>query len=85
MLRYDGDGFSVAIDLPATPEATRLLGELDALDCEMGCLGNIHKDSRLSAAVIARQYAGYEEFKARLGRWDPERRFDSALRERLKL
>jgi decaprenylphospho-beta-D-ribofuranose 2-oxidase len=85
LLRYDGDGFSVAIDLPATPEATRLLGELDALDCEMGCLGNIHKDSRLSAAVIARQYAGYEEFKARLGRWDPERRFDSALRERLKL
>jgi hypothetical protein len=43
------------------------------------------KDSRLSAAVARRQYAGYDAFKQRLHSFDPARLFRSELSRRLEL
>jgi hypothetical protein len=48
-----------------------------------GAVVNLSKDSRLPAATVGAAYAGYDEFRRRLGEHDPKRRFDSMLRRRI--
>ncbi|MBR1270654.1 FAD-binding oxidoreductase [Bradyrhizobium sp. AUGA SZCCT0222] len=84
-LDYNGTGYSFAIDLPQSLDAHRFLNTLDEINVEHGAKTNLLKDSRLSTAVVERQYPHYGDFKRELFRFDPARRFRSALSHRLSL
>jgi hypothetical protein len=66
-------------------EGLRFLEVLDRLTLEHGALPHIIKDSRLPAAVVARSYPGYEEFRERRRALDPATGFSSELSARLAL
>lgn len=85
LLHYTGTGFSFTIDIGNDAAARALLDEFDEINCELGATTAIMKDSRLSAAVARRQYAGYDTFKQRLYAFDPARLFRSDLSRRLEL
>jgi decaprenylphospho-beta-D-ribofuranose 2-oxidase len=85
LLRFDGSGICVAVDMPRTRSTARYLEELDALTIDCGALPNISKDSRLPLAVIQATYTEYAAFRERLRTYDRERVFRSALSERLDL
>jgi decaprenylphospho-beta-D-ribofuranose 2-oxidase len=85
LLHYTGTGYSFTIDIGHDIAALRMLAELDEINCEIGAVTAIMKDSRLSAAVARRQYPGYDAFRQRLHTFDPQRRFASDLSRRLEL
>lgn len=85
LLRFRGDGISLAIEAPNGPATRDLFRAIDTLDAELGCRANILKDARLPADAVARQYPERDEFRARLQAHDPARIFRSALAERLGL
>jgi decaprenylphospho-beta-D-ribofuranose 2-oxidase len=85
LLRFEGDGVCVTLDLVRSAEGLRFLELLDRLTLEHGALPNIIKDSRLPAAVVARSYPGYEEFRERRRALDPAAGSCSELSARLAL
>ena len=60
-----------------------LFAELDGWTEESGAIVNISKDSRLDASFVARVFPEFDSFRQQLAVFDPQRRFDSALRKRL--
>ena len=82
-LRFSESGICLALDVPASEKATALFTQLDELALRYGAVVNISKDSRLDAAACRRLFPAYGEFRAALRRFDRERRFRSALRERI--
>jgi len=84
-LRFDGRGVALAIDLPRRQATPQLLALLDGLTIDAGAIPNAIKDSRLPAAVVARCYPGYEDFRRRLRAHDPDRIYRSELSQRLAL
>jgi hypothetical protein len=81
LLRFEGDGVCVTLDLVRSAEGLRFLEVLDRLTLEHGALPHIVKDSRLPAAVVARSYPGYEEFRERRRRSTRRRASIRALGE----
>lgn len=86
LLNFDGDGWVISFDVRDDADGFALCGLLDDINSRLGCLGNILKDSRLSAAVVRRQYgSGYDAFAEHLRSFDPGRRFVSQISRRLEL
>lgn len=85
LVRFEGDGVCVTLDLVRSAEGLRFFDVLDRLTLEHGALPHIIKDSRLPAAVVARSYPGYEEFRERRRALDPATGFRSELSARLAL
>jgi decaprenylphospho-beta-D-ribofuranose 2-oxidase len=84
-LDYNGSGYSLTIDVVNHPTSAALLADVDELNCEVGAITAVLKDSRLRAPVARRQYPEYDAFRHRLHGFDPERLFASALSRRLEL
>ena len=82
-LSFSGEGVCLAIDLPATQASLRLFASLDGLARKYGGIPNLSKDSRIDAALCKELFPAYTEFFNRLIDYDPERRFQSKLRERI--
>jgi decaprenylphospho-beta-D-ribofuranose 2-oxidase len=85
LLRFEGDGVCVTLDLVRSAAGLRFMGVLDGLTLEHGALPHIVKDSRLEGAVVSRSYPGYAEFRERRRALDPAGSFRSELSERLGL
>lgn len=85
LVRFEADGVCVTLDFVRTPDALRFLERLDRMTLEAGGLPHIVKDSRLPTAVVARAFPGYEEFREKRRRYDPEGHFRSELSARLAL
>lgn len=85
MLWFRGDGMSLAIHVPASPEALAFLDRLDAIDLAHRAIAYIIKDARLPGAVVRKQYPDFEMVRQRLAAYDPERRFGSMLADRIGL
>ena len=85
LLRFEADGVCVTLDLVRSAEGLSFLEVLDRLTLEHGALPHIVKDSRLPAAVVARSYSGYAEFRERRRELDPSGSFRSELSARLEL
>jgi decaprenylphospho-beta-D-ribofuranose 2-oxidase len=85
LLRFEGDGVCVTIDLVRSPEGLAFLSVIDRLTLEFGGLPHIIKDSRLPSDVVARAYSGLEEFRERRRALDPGCAFGSELSARLGL
>ncbi|HYD48162.1 MAG TPA: FAD-binding oxidoreductase [Terriglobales bacterium] len=85
LLHFNGTGFSMHSHVPHTARGLRLLEALERLSDELGMIRTIYFDSRLSARAAQQMYPQYELFRQRLHRFDPQRRFVSALSRRLEL
>ena len=85
LLRFEGEGVAMALDVPRGTGADALAEDLDALVIEAGGRANLAKDSRLPRAVVEATCPGVDDFRARRAAADPGRRMRSALSERLGL
>ncbi|MEM6812686.1 MAG: hypothetical protein AAF549_09500, partial [Pseudomonadota bacterium] len=59
------------------------LKDIDKLDIECGAICNLIKDSRINRETTSQMYPQYGAFKSKLEEYDPEKRFSSALSERI--
>lgn len=78
-------GWTLALDLPASPGLAPLLDDLDALVADAGGRVYLAKDSRLRAGWLPRMYPRLEEFQAVRRTLDPAGVFRSDLARRLGL
>ncbi len=85
LLRFEGDGVCVTLDLVRSAEGLRFLDVLDRLTLEHGALPHIIKDSRLPAAVVARQLPRVRGVSRASAGARPGGRFRSELSARLAL
>jgi FAD/FMN-containing dehydrogenase len=84
-LSFPMEGYTLALDFPATAETFSLLLELDAILMEYGGRLYLAKDSRGSPFLLRRGYPGLDDFRATRAKFDPARKFDSLLAQRLDL
>jgi decaprenylphospho-beta-D-ribofuranose 2-oxidase len=85
LVRFDGNGLSLALHLPRSGPSARFLDIVDRMTIEMGGRPSAIKDSRLPGAVFEATYPDCDRFKAIIDDWDPKRAFRSALTTRLGL
>jgi decaprenylphospho-beta-D-ribofuranose 2-oxidase len=85
LLRFDGDGTCVTLDLQRSASTLDFLRRMDNLTIGVGGLPNIIKDSRLPKSVVQSCYHEYERFREELRTFDAHRLFKSELSERLEL
>ena len=82
-----GDGILIAFNLPRDGAAatSRFLKELDALALDVRAQPNVMKDGRISARTARQSLPHYQSFGRRLAEYDRDRRYQSALSQRLGL
>lgn len=82
-----GDGILIALNLPRdnSARATGFLNELDALADDVKAQPNVMKDGRITEQTARKSLPNYELFARRLAQYDPGRRYQSALSQRLGL
>lgn len=85
LLRFEGEGLSLALETARGADALALFSDLDTLDGKLCCRANILKDARLPAQAVVDQYPFLEEFRQRLTAFDPERLMQSSLSRRIGL
>jgi len=82
---FNGEGVSFTLDIPASDASAALLFYLEGWADSCGAKINPIKYSRLTGAMLRRQYPQAERFREQLLTYDPSRRFRSALSDRLEL
>jgi decaprenylphospho-beta-D-ribofuranose 2-oxidase len=85
LLRFEGDGVCLTLDLVRSRRGLAFLPVLDELATAAGALPHIVKDSRLPGSVVRKCYPEFERFRERLHVHDPARLFRSELSRRLDL
>ncbi len=85
MLSFPMEGYTLALDFPATPVNLALLDRIDAITIDHGGRLYLAKDARASAATIAAGYPRLDEFRAVRRLYGLEDRFSSLLSQRLAL
>lgn len=85
LLRYNGEGISLALHVGASSAANDFIGALDVLNAKMNAITNLIKDSRIVAKTVMAQYPEYSVFRNRLHEFDPARLFVSSISQRLDL
>lgn len=85
-LSFPFDGWTLAVDLPATGERLfNSLRDMDKLVAGAGGRVYLAKDSRMSPDAMAAMYPRLQQWRSIRSRLDPERRFESDLARRLQL
>lgn len=84
-LSFPLEGYTLALDFPATPSNLRLLERLDAITVEHGGRVYLAKDARMGASAFAAGYPRLAEFRAVRERYGLDRRFSSLLSKRLEI
>lgn len=85
LIRFDGCGTSLAVEMPHSAAADMLMREIDRLVIDIDGRPNIIKDSRLPRPIFEATYPHCDRFRRILRQWDPKRLFRSELSERLGL
>jgi decaprenylphospho-beta-D-ribofuranose 2-oxidase len=85
MLSFPMEGYTLALDFPATTATLMLLTELDAVVEAYGGRIYLAKDARMGAAMLRRGYAELDAFKSVRHAADPSGKFMSLQSERLCL
>lgn len=85
LLSFPTEGWTLALDLPASPALASLFDALDELVTGAGGRVYLAKDARTSADALARMYPRLEEFRKVRRGVDPGRVFCSDLARRLDL
>jgi decaprenylphospho-beta-D-ribofuranose 2-oxidase len=85
LLRFDGEGVVLTLDVSARTKDKAFLNELDKLNGKFNAFTNLLKDSHIDTLTAKAQHPEYEEFKTSLMEFDPNRIFVSELSRRLAL
>lgn len=85
VLSFPLEGYTLALDFPATPAVLALLRELDAIVADHGGRLYLAKDSRMDPALFRRGYPGLAAFQALRGTLDPTAKFASVQSRRLRI
>jgi FAD/FMN-containing dehydrogenase len=83
MLSFPMEGYTLALDFPASPENLTLLARLDAITAEHGGRVYLAKDACVSPDLFAASYPRLGEFRDLRQRYGLDRRFSSLLSQRL--
>ena len=84
-ISFSGEGVCLALDIPNHNRSIDFFNRLDEIVIAHHGIINLSKDSRARAELIRKVYPAYNEFKARINAYDPQRIFVSELRDRLKI
>ena len=84
-MSFPAEGYTLAVDLPNRPGATKLLSALNALTAEAGGRVYLAKDSTLTPEQAWRMYPGRADWAAAVNALDPARAYETALVKRLRL
>lgn len=84
-LSFPASGWTLAVDLPATPKTLLGLAALDHIVADVGGRIYLAKDARMQRDLFEQMYPRLANFKAIRAEVDPDRRFRSDLSERLGL
>ena len=85
LLSFPFDGYTLALDFPATAPVFALFGELDAIVADHGGRLYLAKDACMDAEMMRRGYPRLERFRAVRQAWDPRGVFQSHQSRRLEL
>ena len=85
MMSFPMEGYTLALDFPATAKVLALLPALDAIVADHGGRLYLAKDAATSPAMIERFYPGLDQFRAVRMRVDPAGKFASLQSRRLGL
>ncbi len=83
-LSFPLEGYTLALDFPASVASFNLFLELDAMVLDFGGRLYLAKDARAGSAMM-RHYPELETFRLVRGRFDPTRHFSSLQSQRLGL
>ena len=83
LLSFPMEGYTLAMDFPATPSTFALLTELDDLVVEAGGRIYLAKDARMSAETFTASYPRLDDFRAVRCTWGAPGRSESLLSRRL--
>jgi decaprenylphospho-beta-D-ribofuranose 2-oxidase len=83
VLSFPMEGYTLALDFPATARTFALLGELDAIVADHGGRLYLAKDARMGSAMFRRGYERLDEFLALRARLDASGKFASVQSRRL--
>jgi decaprenylphospho-beta-D-ribofuranose 2-oxidase len=84
-LSFPMRGYTLALDFPAKPGVTELLGRLEHITLDHGGRIYLAKDAAMKPESFAAMYPRLGEFRAVLDRIDPEGVMDSDMARRLKI
>jgi len=84
-LSFPAPGWTLAVDLPASPTTLAALTPLDQIVADAGGRIYLAKDARLHRHHFEQMYPRLNEFKAIRAKIDPDKRFRSDLSQRLGL
>jgi len=84
LLSFPMEGYTLALDFPATPPNLALLDALDAIVADHGGRLYLAKDARMSAPMM-RGYDGLDRFRMVRREIDPNQKFSSLQSRRLVL
>ncbi|GGB55399.1 FAD-binding oxidoreductase [Blastomonas aquatica] len=85
MLSFPMEGYTLALDFPATSDNFALLERLDAITADHGGRVYLTKDARVSPERFAAGYPRLDEFRNLRAQYGLDRRFSSLLSQRLGL
>ena len=84
-LSFPMEGYTITFDFPVRPKVMSSLADLDAILAEHGGRIYLAKDARAPRQLVEQGYPEIEAFRQLRGTIDPNRKFRSALSERLGL
>ncbi|RYF86717.1 MAG: FAD-binding protein, partial [Chitinophagaceae bacterium] len=85
LIAFPMEGYTLALDIPIRSNLFALLDELDAIVLQHGGRLYMSKDARMKATVMQQSYPRLQEFKQVLHKYDPGKKFQSLLSDRLLL
>jgi decaprenylphospho-beta-D-ribofuranose 2-oxidase len=85
MLSFPMEGYTLALDFPATPDNFALLERLDAITADHGGRVYLTKDARVLPERFAAGYPRLDEFRTLRSQYGLDHRFSSLLSQRLEL
>ncbi|WP_033927441.1 FAD-binding protein [Sphingomonas sp. 35-24ZXX] len=85
MLSFPMEGYTLALDFPATPANFALLETLDSITADHGGRVYLSKDARMPPQMVTQGYPRLPEFRELRSRYGLDQRFSSLLSQRLGL
>ncbi len=85
LISFPMEGYTLALDIPVSKKLFPILDELDELVISSGGRLYMSKDARMKASVLENGYPRLMEFKKIIHKYNPDKKLQSLLSDRLLL